>query len=48
MNFVASCFASDQNVEEERTLEKESNTTKEICFLFLSVASVFSLRLKEV
>lgn len=46
MNFVASCFASDQNVEEERTLEKESNntsttTTKEICFLFLSVASVF-------
>ncbi len=52
MNFVASCFASDQKVEEERTLEKESNntstTTKEICFLFLSVASVFSLRLKEV
>jgi hypothetical protein len=51
VNFVASCFARDQKVEEEeRTAEKESNntsTTKEICFLFLSVASV-SLRLKEV
>ncbi len=52
MNFVASCFARDQNVEEEeeRTAGKESNntsTTKEICFLFLSVASV-SLRLKDV
>jgi hypothetical protein len=39
---VASCFARDQKVEEERTVEKESNTTtttKEICFLFLFVAS---------
>jgi hypothetical protein len=50
VNFVASCFARNQRVEGERTVEKETTTTtttEEICFLFLSVASV-SLRLKEV